>query len=482
LALFDWQRAAIAAWRGNGGRGVIEAVTGTGKTLVAIEILRHLLKLGQKALIVVPSIVLLDQWKDVVQQELGIDVISTLGGNRGQNVNSDCPVTIGVVNSVANIAAELEGRFDVLVADECHRYGAQTFKLALLQNARWRLGLTATFERSDGGVDAILNPYFGGTCYQYDYTQARQARVIAPYSVLSLGVRLKPENLEKYKAAGASMSHARQWLVKNCGYPEEPFGAFMERVEAAPWPSEESRYAGMFLQSIKIRREVLTECEEKLEVTALLAPAILKSSPAIVFCETIDGAEEIARRLRNHGVHAAAYHGSLTESVRSDILERLSGNSDTEDHLDCVVAVRALDEGIDVTNARLGIIFSGSRQRRQMVQRMGRVVRRKESGGAAFITVFAYDTAEDPSRQDAQSDGGDFLGELRKNAENADNAGNVPIKSPSDVSAKSLADLVYSWTYGWGEVDHKDSLVEVTPSASQGGPKRGALNWLRRLF
>ena len=74
-----------------------------------------------------------------------------------------------------------------------------------------------------------------------------------------------------------------------------------------------------------------------------------------------------------------------------------------------------LDEGIDVPDANLGIVMSGSRTRRQMIQRMGRILRRKEPGvGARFVIMFAKDTIEDPGAR-AERDG--FIEELERISE-----------------------------------------------------------------
>ena len=85
--------------------------------------------------------------------------------------------------------------------------------------------------------------------------------------------------------------------------------------------------------------------------------------------------------------------GNTPRSARESILDRLrTGN------LDAVAAPRVLDEGVDVPNANLGVVVSASRTRRQMIQRMGRVLRRKDFGtGARFVILFAADTMEDPT-------------------------------------------------------------------------------------
>jgi superfamily II DNA/RNA helicase len=102
--------------------------------------------------------------------------------------------------------------------------------------------------------------------------------------------------------------------------------------------------------------------------------------------------------------------GSTGRSRRREILDDLRDRK-----LDAVAAPRVLDEGIDVPDANLGVVMSASRTRRQMIQRMGRILRRKRPGVAArFVIMFAKDTLEDPAHR-IERDG--FLDEIEQISE-----------------------------------------------------------------
>ena len=93
------------------------------------------------------------------------------------------------------------------------------------------------------------------------------------------------------------------------------------------------------------------------------------------------------------GLRAAAMHSRLSTRARAEILELFATGG-----LDVLAAPRVLDEGVDIPAADLGVIIGASRSRRQMVQRMGRVLRKKADGRRArFVVVFVEDTVEDPS-------------------------------------------------------------------------------------
>lgn len=396
--LRKWQSEAIDAWKEKDGRGIVQAVTGTGKTFVATWIISKYINARRRCLVVVPTITLLGQWRETLQHDLGLEVTSLLGGTHGNSLDLSCAVTVGVVNSVAARAQLLDNTFGLLVADECHRYAGETFRHALLPSSPHRLGLTATLERSDEGVTEVLKPYFDGICFEYNYADARRDSVIAPYNVLSLSVDLEPDELQEYEEFGEAAKNASRQLIANFGYPEDSFGAFMERATqaSATW-NREGQLAGTYLSSIQKRRKILSGTQSKLEAVPLLADAIKEANKTIVFCETIDSAEHIRTEFSNHGVATAVYHSQLSNVAREEILEKYQDDSGY-DQIDCLVAVRSLDEGIDIPRIDCGIIMASTRQRRQMIQRMGRVVRLKPEGtGAVVIVLYANDTAEDPN-------------------------------------------------------------------------------------
>ena len=122
-------------------------------------------------------------------------------------------------------------------------------------------------------------------------------------------------------------------------------------------------------------------------------PAVWAADRAIVFTQTLDGATRCASALRDGGIAAAAIHSGLPSAERHRTLRRFADGT-----LHAVAAPLVLDEGVDVPAADLAIILAASRSRRQMVQRMGRVLRRKPDGRLArFVVVFVEGTVEDPA-------------------------------------------------------------------------------------
>ncbi|MDQ2738170.1 MAG: DEAD/DEAH box helicase family protein [Actinomycetota bacterium] len=197
--LREWQRDALADWADAGRRGVVEAVTGSGKTRLGVEAVLAALEAGQNSLIIVPTIDLQRQWYDVLSAALEGVRISRLGGGSQDQV-PDSPVVVGVVNSVTSALSA--GRLrpgGLLIADECHRYATEVFNQALHPQFDWRLGLTATYERDDDGHRRFLDAYFGGVVFRLWYDRALKDKVIAPFEVTLVGVDLMPRESADYQ-------------------------------------------------------------------------------------------------------------------------------------------------------------------------------------------------------------------------------------------------------------------------------------------
>lgn len=396
-ALHAWQVDALRAWRRRGRSGVVEAVTGSGKTMVGVAAaLEEVAGRGQVC-VVVPTTELLRQWAGVLEAMLPRGVgLGLLGDGNGAGLGR-VDVLVAVVNSAR--AADLRPRRPggLLVADECHRYGSEGNRLALEARFPARLGLSATYDRADDGRLTWLDPYFGGTCFRLGYERAIADDVIARVRLALVAVRFGPGQRAEYDELCAVTTAARARLVARHLAPAEPVGAFLEavaRLARSGGPDDDAAMvARRYLWAMQERRRLLAETPAKEAALSRLAPAVRAAERAIVFTQSITGAERAAGVLRSGGVTAAAVHSALDRSARRAVLARYEAGD-----LRVVTAPQVLDEGVDVPAADLGIILATSRSRRQMIQRMGRVLRRKADGRPArFVVVFVEDTSEDPA-------------------------------------------------------------------------------------
>ena len=392
--LFEWQERALAEWRANDFRGVVEAVTGAGKTHVGLAAAREHLEKGWKVAVLVPRIPLQEQWVAQIRQLIPGARVGRMGDGHDDSLET-CDILVAVVNSAAKKSLGLPvGHDGLLIADECHRYSGDHFQGALEDVFEHRLGLTATYGRDDGAHTSVLTPYFGGVVYSYGYVEAVGEGVIAPFRVAVVPVAFSGVERQQYIEDTKAIGKATGALVA-AGAPEAPYAAFMKYVNDARrnGPIEIGKLAGRYHTAVTRRRDLLASTRSKFRAVAALSGAIRASNRTIVFTQTIESAEECARILIANGVAAQAMHSGVPPRERSAILIRFA-----QGDLQCIVAVVILDEGIDVPEADLGVIVTASRQRRQMVQRMGRILRRKQDRRSArFAIICVEGTVEDPA-------------------------------------------------------------------------------------
>lgn len=412
LDLRDWQITAFAAWAAAGCTGVVEAVTGTGKTRLAIAAVRACLARDGRVLIVVPTLDLLGQWRRQLRDLVPGASVGQLGGGHADDLH-DHHIVIATPHSAAAVPIDLpEGAVGLLVADEAHRYGAPTWGEALKPDFAMRLALTATYERNDDGLIDVLGPYFGGVVCEYGFAQAAEDGVIAPFDIEFRGIALTPAERTRYDQADARVREHRRELL-NHGLPKSPLeliaaaAKLSAQAEGAP-NSRVSRQvvvARAYLSALRSRRDVAAQAEAKLPAVRQLGPELAAAGTrTLVFTDTVEQAEQAAAALRSCGVAAEEIHGNLPGDTRRIRLAQFKNSQ-----LQAVVAPRVLDEGVDVPDAELAIVLAAFRTRRQMIQRLGRVLRLKTDGRSAkLIVVFAEGTREDPD-QGAQEE---FLAEV----------------------------------------------------------------------
>ncbi|MDA4133249.1 MAG: DEAD/DEAH box helicase family protein, partial [Thaumarchaeota archaeon] len=139
VALRGYQKKALGTWDKAGRRGVVVLPTGAGKTVIAMKAIELV---NQPAVVIVPTLDLLEQWRKRVQEELGIDV-----GVYGGGENTVKAVTICTYDSAYIKAGELGNKFSLLVFDEVHHLPGESFRqIAEMFTAPYRMGLTATYE------------------------------------------------------------------------------------------------------------------------------------------------------------------------------------------------------------------------------------------------------------------------------------------------------------------------------------------------
>lgn len=427
----DWQSEALAAWVNFGRRGVVEAVTGTGKTEVGIIAAADAVARGLSVLVLVPGIELLEQWFRKLTKAMPLIAIGKYG-NGNKDTFEMYHIIISTVQSAMRVWMLPEGATGLIIADEVHGYGADKYRLALEESFTERLGLTATYDRNDNKLDEILSPYFSPLGFDRapgsevihgcGYARGLNDGILAPFRVGLLGINFEPDELESYQNLDEAVRKKRRKLISDYNCPAEPFGEFMTAVhrlsEGGQGDNIATKTAWGYLSSFTKRRRLLAESKTKERVLELLKYVFLMANRSLIFTETKISAENIANQLCHMGFEALNFSSDLNKKERK---ERMLAFEQGDIKILC--SPKVLDEGIDMPEADLGIILAASKTKRQMIQRMGRIIRPKKDGRpATFIIVYFKNTSEDPDFGAHEA----FLEEMIDHADEVYNFGENP--------------------------------------------------------
>lgn len=395
--LWAWQQEAIQAWRDNARTGVVEAVTGSGKTRVGTAAAFEAIRQGMRVLVLVPTSELQRQWVSTLRRDLPGARRGQLGDGHTDTLDT-CDVLVAIIHSAATRETLREHKAGLVIADECHRYAAPMFAGALQEGYSWRLGLSATYHRADGAHKERLEPFFGKIVHRIWFDRALQDRVIAPFDIALVSVELPAADRAIYDELSDTMLTTARNLEAYAGVPRIPFAEFIAAVVAlSKQESAEGGLARKYMSAMSTRHQLLAETKSKnLALAALRAP-LDESRKSIVFTQTKASADAASGICNALGVPAAVVMSGMDPASR-----RAALNMFRDGDIKVLAAPQVLDEGIDVPAAELAVVVAASRTERQMVQRLGRVIRRKPGNmPGRLVVLYSRDTVEDPQLQGA---------------------------------------------------------------------------------
>ena len=366
--LRSYQEEAFDAWRTGDDRGVLELPTGSGKTIIGIAAIEAL---DTPTLVVVPTIDLLEQWREELETEFDVS-IGQLGGGT-QRLES---LTVATYDSAYLRADEIGDRFGLVIFDEVHHLGGEGYRdIARLLAAPARLGLTATFERPDGAHE-VVTELIGEVVYRLDPEELAGGH-LAPYDVKRLEVTLTDDERASYERNQGTFTDylARSNIDMHSG---EDYQQLVIRSGTDPAAREA-------LLAKERARSIVRTAERKVDTLAEL----LDRHPddrVLVFTASTD----FVYRLSERFLRPAITHETST-AERKEILRGFRTGA-----YSTVITANVLDEGIDVPDANVAVLLAGSGSQREFTQRLGRILRPTEDGGRALLyEVVCADTAEE---------------------------------------------------------------------------------------
>jgi RNA polymerase primary sigma factor len=411
--LHDWQKEAIVAWIDNGEMGIVEAVTGAGKTDVGIALVEHALNRGERILVLVPMNTLKDQWVERLRADvcdhLGVEVDAvsktpSWAWRRGRVLVAH-PTTVVRAIETERLDPSTIG---LVIADEAHHYGARRWQHALDEEFESRLALSATIGPGTGGFGDVLEPYFGGVVYSLDFEKAYGFELLAPFRLALVGCRFSEEEQAaydeargRYKRAYKSLRKAAPWIENLSG---SEFFAEVQRLAERADTRDIGIAAKTLFSAITEQRDLQASCSGKLRALPEILQVAAHRQRGIVFTGTKQAAREAEQACAFAGVVGQSITADTPQEQRTEILASFRAGETR-----VLIGPKVLDEGLDIPEADFGVVISASRSRRQMVQRFGRLLRKKpDDGDAAIVVTYVIGTNEDPTH--ANRDG--FMSDL----------------------------------------------------------------------
>ena len=370
-----YQEDALAAWLAADGQGVVVLPTGAGKTILALMAIE---RLKLQTLIVVPTIELLYQWRDSIIKHLGVakHKVGVVGDGRREFR----PITIITYASAAMPEAPL-AETGLLICDEAHHLPSPSYSVIPKRcRAPYRLGITATPERSDG-ADHLLHGLLGPTVYQCTPAQLSALGHLAKFREKRIYVDLQPEEAIRY---GVLMTEWKWFVARNRGSISRGGDFFGELIRR----SGNDPVARQALRAHHQARMIALNAESKMgEVARLLDQH--RDDKVLVFSEYTALVDRISQAF---ALPAITYRTAADE--RKYILQAFRNGAYSK-----LVAGRVLNEGVDVPDANVAIVVSGNSTAREHIQRLGRVIRPKQTEALLYELVTRHTSEVNTARK-----------------------------------------------------------------------------------
>lgn len=372
-----YQTEAINKLKNNDWHGILEMATGTGKTITSLLAAQEYQNINNRAfmVIIVPYAHLITQWKKECQN-IFPDIQPLLCYKSKQAWKYRLDTAINNFNS--NIVKEkiilttykTAGSDDfkkrvseikkngLLISDECHRFGTQSFRNVKWNNIKARIGLSATPRRWwDDDGSKYINDFFGGSVYSYSLDEAIEDNKLTPYEYKPIIVHPTDSEIDRYEKL------TRQIIrVRNSDDVDE------DKL------SELNRRRSLIIARLDSKIPTLIEIfREKV---------ISKVNHTLIYCAPKQ-VSDITHGLYQLGLRVHKFTSEVSNDERMKIL-----NSFADGNIQVLVAIKCLDEGVDVPSTQQAYFLASTSNPREFVQRRGRILRKAPAKTMAYIYDF----------------------------------------------------------------------------------------------
>ena len=359
-------------WKAAGAIGTVLAATGFGKSYIAILAIQDMNKRhpDRTSIIVVPTKYLKIQWENNIKKF---------------NLKNTKVIVI-------NTAIKHNYKCNLLVIDEIHRTGAPSFKNVFNTiKYNFLLGLTATIKRTDD-MHKLIETY-APIIYTINIKQARKKNYVSDFIVFSLGLELSISDKARYKAINKTYNTYFATFNHNFITAMTALKNKDLRLELSDyWGITEEKVFGRavnFIKTMNKRKQFLYNNTTKINAVKQIINKFPKFK-IVLFSETTKFADIMTKTI---GKEAFSYHSKISDKILKESIVKFYDNKHP---YRIISSARALEEGADIEQLTLGIIASGNSIERQMIQRLGRAIRKStEKEKAIIINLYLKDTQDE---------------------------------------------------------------------------------------
>lgn len=397
-----YQIEAIKSWKQRGYRGIFDMATGTGKTYTALAAVSELFMNSNKNLAVIiicPYQHLVEQWKnDIVA--FGMKPIvcysaSTQRNWRDKLKTSATSFTLGVqdhfcmvstnatfsTDFVQNIMNKLTGNV-VIVVDEAHNFGAENLNTTLLPHIPYRLALSATIDRhGDPYGTQKLYDYFGDKCIEYTLKDAIDNDMLTPYFYHPIVVSLSDDELELYLDITAK--------IKKAIYPDKS-GKTKLGEYAKMLLIKRARLVASAMSKISRLQDVISNYKDDCQMLVYCGATTMNDFGYNEEKSNNDEVRQIDVVVDLLGNELGMRVKKFTSEENSAERERIKNDFAEGIHLQALIAIRCLDEGVNIPSIKTAFILASSTNPKEYIQRRGRVLRKYP--GKTHATIYDFIT------------------------------------------------------------------------------------------
>lgn len=381
------QRTALMKWKENNYIGIMALATGSGKTITSIYGLVKLLEAKKKifAFIAVPYVNLADQWVDELKN---FNIFPIKCYNRKENWETklstaiynydsgtskfECVIVVNKTlssESFQNSINKLSSNNIMWIGDECHHHGSVNLNNSLPGFADLRIGLSATPKHYiNEDLNQRLTNYYGEIVANYELEDALKDGVLCPYEYHVLPVELTPEEQEDYYELS-------QEIGKQFQYAELEFNTLLQQLL-----SKRARLIGNAKNKINVLNEIISKKQPEDFSLFYCGDGSFENESNEELTNQIN---EISKLLHENKWNTSKFTSYESKYERKTILENFKLQV-----INAMIAIRCLDEGIDVPACRTAYLLASSRNPRQFIQRRGRILRKHKSKSKSVIYDF----------------------------------------------------------------------------------------------